>query len=915
MKSFLDEVAQEIISSKYSFEQIKIIVPSRRATLFLKNALATQIDQPQFAPEIISIESFVEELSGLEKIAHINLLYEFYEIYQKHTPEKEQDGFDAFLGWASIVLADFNEMDAHLVDAKVFFEYQASLHEMQEWAQEDSSTPLIKNHLNFWKRLPLLYERLNDQLYNQQKGMLGMLFREAVANLEHYTQGTEKQHFFVGFNALNKSESQIIQEFVSQEAGIVIWDIDRCFFEDGIHSAGKFIRKYYEEWSLLRGKEKPTFKDNFCQPKNINLVGVTKNIAQAKYAAQLAEGIQEKGSDEKTAVVLGNESLLIPALSSLSVAQKKWNVTMGYPLEETTAATFFDTFLKLHSNVSKGSFYFKNLQSFFTTAWCDALFESKKINIQGTLSELRKKNLSYVSPSFFLDKEDSVSLSAICFKPFTTVADMLDRLVQLSEHFILFLESQKGEEALLHLAYFQRFKQNFNQMILINQKHPFVKSISLLVLIFKELTKSEKIDFVGEPLMGIQFMGLLETRLLDFDNIIITNLNEGILPAGKKSVSFLPFDLKKKFGLPTFVENDAIYTYHFYRLLQRAKNVYLLYNTESDGLNAGEKSRFLHQLIFEKQPNHKLVEQQLTLDYQPPATPISTVVKNDEIMNKLNAIAVKGFSPSSLSLYLRDPLAFYYQRVLGISETQKMENSINNMDKGTLVHEVVENLYTPFIGKILTVEDFDLMFERLPSLMEEKYKSIYHGNKKRTGRNYIVFEVLQKSVIDLLSAEQKIVDQGDQLKVLYLEKKFEKEISIPGVSQPVKLIGVVDRIDELNGILRIIDYKTGRVNPNQLIIPDWDLLLSNRDYAYLFQILVYSYVHPEFISSYKTVEAGIISFRNLPSYFMKFSIKFKKSDPSESQGICAENLSNFEKILFEIILEIFDQKINFNHKN
>ncbi len=329
--------------------------------------------------------------------------------------------------------------------------------------------------------------------------------------------------------------------------------------------------------------------------------------------------------------------------------------------------------------------------------------------------------------------------------------------------------------------------------------------------------------------------------------------------------------------------------------------MYLLYNTESDGLNAGEKSRFLHQLIFEKQPNHKLVEQQLTLDYQPPATPISTVVKNDEIMNKLNAIAVKGFSPSSLSLYLRDPLAFYYQRVLGISETQKMENSINNMDKGTLVHEVVENLFTPFIGKTLTVEDFDSMFECLPSLMEEKYKSIYHGNKKRTGQSQI-FEVLQKSVIDLLNEEKKIVKQGDQLKVLYLEKKFEKEISIPGVSQPVKLIGVVDRIDELNGTLRIIDYKTGRVNPNQLITPEWDLLLTNRDYAYLFQILLYSYVHPEFISSYKTVEAGIISFRNLPSYFMKFSTKFNKSDPLVSQGICEVNLSKFEEILFEIIL-------------
>ena len=290
-------------------------------------------------------------------------------------------------------------------------------------------------------------------------------------------------------------------------------------------------------------------------------------------------------------------------------------------------------------------------------------------------------------------------------------------------------------------------------------------------------------------------------------------------------------------------------------------------------------------------------------------------MKSDEIMNKLNAIAAKGFSPSSLSLYLRDPLAFYYQRVLGISKAQKMENSINNMDKGTLVHEVVETLFTPFIGKTLKVEDFDSMFECLPSLMEEKYKSIYHGNKERTGRNYIIFEVLQKSVIDLLNEEKKIVKQGNQLKVLYLEKKFEKEITIPGISHPVKLIGAVDRIDELNGTLRIIDYKTGRVNPNQLITPEWDLLLTNRDYAYLFQILLYSYVHPEFISSYKTVEAGIISFRNLPSYFMKFSTKFNKSDPLVSQGICEVNLSKFEEILFDIIFEIFNQKINFIHKN
>ena len=388
-----------------------------------------------------------------------------------------------------------------------------------------------------------------------------------------------------------------------------------------------------------------------------------------------------------------------------------------------------------------------------------------------------------------------------------------------------------------------KFKSLFNQLEAMHQKHSFVEDLSLLMMIYRALMKVEKIHFLGEPLEGIQFMGLLETRLLDFDNLVITNLNEGILPAGKKNNSYLPFDLRKKFNLPTFLENDGIYTYHFYRLLQRAKRVYLLYNTQSDGLNSKEMSRFLYQLKYQKQTHHQIEEKQLIMDYQTPDIPERKIEKTENIRLKLKAIAEKGFSPSSLSLYLRNPVDFYYQRVLGIKEKTTMEFTINNMNKGNLVHEVIEQLYLPYKNQILSVLDFKEMKKRLLPLMEEHYKSIYHGSHKKTGRNHIIFQVLKKSILDFLEVEQKQVKEGNQIKILYLEHPFERSVSIPGIDFPIKLIGAIDRIDLYNETLRIIDYKTGKIELKHLNLPYWEVFDEQTEYAYLFQILLLSLIH------------------------------------------------------------------------
>jgi hypothetical protein len=909
MKTFLDEIAEEIINSKYPFESVKIVVPSRRASLFLKNALARQIQKPAFAPEIVSIENFVEELSGLKKAAPVDLIFEFYAAYQEVSDEKQRDSFDQFLGWASVILSDFNEMDAHLVDVKTFFDFQFSLQEMTQWAQNEVQSNLIQNHLEFWRLMPALYECFSQRLQQKQQATLGLIFREAVANLEFYLNQTNKFHYFVGFNALNESEAQIIQEFISRNKGKACWDIDQHFYKDKVHAAGKFIRKYHRDWKSLRAQ--PTsFQKNYTQPKNIELIGVSKNVAQAKYAAQLAAQLATDYPQEKTAVVLGNETLLTPALSAIDDTALTWNVTMGYPFKETPTADFFELFFQLHLNTKKGSFFYKNFKSLLSAPWCLSLLQSQDLNIENYLKEIEAKNLFRFSQNKLYTLDNIQAINHCFFAPVDSIASFLLRLIRICDFYIDFLEQTNETDAALHLAYFQKFKALFNQLEAMHQKHTFIENLPLLLLVFRTLVKGEKIDFLGEPLEGIQFMGLLETRLLDFDNLIITNLNEGILPSGKKNTSFLPFDLKKKFNLPTFLENDAIYTYHFYRLLQRAKRVYLLYNTQSDGLNSGEMSRFLYQLKFQQQTAHQIQEKQLVFNYKTPSSFDFYIQKTENIQKRLRAIAEKGFSPSSLSLYMRNPLEFYYQRVLKIREKTTMESTINPMDKGNLVHEVVEQLYLPYLNKTLTAADFKQMKGRLLPLMEERYQAIYHGTHQKTGRNHIIFEVLKKSILDFLAMEENSVREGNQIKILHLEHRFEESVQLPGFDFPVKLIGVVDRIDRYNDTLRIIDYKTGMIQPKQLKLTHWDVFDEQTDFAYLFQILLYSYVQKPLLSKHQKSAAGIISFRNLPQYFMSFS-----HGNNQDQALNPENLDRFEITLFKIIREIFDPKVNFKNKD
>ncbi|MEE3035537.1 MAG: PD-(D/E)XK nuclease family protein [Bacteroidota bacterium] len=911
MRTFLDEISKKIISSNNLFEDIKIIVPNRRAISFLKKSLSKNLSEPMFCPEIINIEDFMEEMSGLKKIQRIELLLEFYEIYQKHNSDDEIDDFNKFLRWANVVLDDFNEMDFHLLNVDEFFEYESSLIRIEEWAKGDLSNNLLKTHSSFFSSLKIYYEKIYESLIEKNQGSLGIIFREAVANLEIYLQNTSKFHFFIGFNALNKCESQIFQEFLSLKKGDIIWDIDKYLYEDESNTAGKFIRGYYNEWNYLRQKKEPFSERNFELKKNISLVGIPKNVGQAKYAAQISEKFYGKSKKEKTAIILGQESLLTPVLSGFSDNKTKWNVTMGYPIYQTPSSDFFDIFFKMHMNISSLGFYYKNIDEIFSTSWVQEIFEFNKIDIKLSLAELKKSNQSYIDPSFFLDQGKQSNLTAVFFDKFRDTGNFLGRLIKVADFFIFFLQSLDSEKVFLELNYFIRIKEIFSELSHTKKIKSLVNNIDSLYKIFKFLIGLEKINFVTEFSTGIQIMGILETRLLDFDNVIITNVNEGILPPGRKDPSFLSYEARKKFGLFTFLDKDAIYTYHFYRLLQRAKNIYLIYNIESGGLNSGEKSRFIYQLKFNNLDSRNLKEIYLGFNNQKQYPLINKIKKTQQVEKRLIEIASKGFSPSSLIEYLTDPMEFYYKRILGIRESEKIETTISHLDRGTLVHEVLEELYKPYLNQTLSIENFDLMEQNLNDLIEEKYSIIYGRTYKKTGRNYIIFEVLKKQIKDFLVKEKDLVKRGRVLKIIHLEKSLEKDISVAGIPFPIKLVGKVDRIDTLDEIVRIVDYKTGKILSSDLKAPAVENLFTDSKYISSFQVLTYCYLYSSFIDKNHLVQAGIISFQNLKENFMPLLLKSSQKNTSNNFIIDSSIISQFEKFLTKLFKDIFNKKMPF----
>lgn len=903
MQSFLEEVVADVYKKLGSFDHISFILPSKRAGSFLKNIIATNIPGARLAPRVYSIESFVEEVSGLNYATNTDLLFELYTSYSL-VEKGERDSFYQFSKWGQVLLQDFNEIDRFLLDQDRFFNYLSEIRSMEHWSLKPDQTSMISDYIRFWKNLGPIYYDFKKRLLVRGIAYQGLAYREASRKIRDFAKShTTTTHIFVGFNALNRAETNILRYLVEEEGAFVYWDADTYFLNDDMHEAGYFMRQWKKTFpGALTGVH-----SSFEGRKQIDIVAVPRHVSQLSYVNQkLREWKAATDSSPlKTAVVLGDEGLLNPLLHALPPELGAVNITMGFPLSKSSLAGLFASLFDLYMHQHPNGWFYKKVIAVLNHPYLEYRFTSGNRNMAlEIIGRIRDSNLLTLTPSRL--KALAPSLEIEIDKLFVSSRPeplaFLKMLSLLAEELRQHLTETGDSLALEQLFAFFKL---FNQLNSYVSESGLIKDIQTLHGIYLSLLANETVDFRGEPLQGLQVMGVLESRNLDFDRVVITSVNEGVLPAGKSQNSFIPYELKKEYGLPTHQEKDAVYAYHFYRLLQRAREIVLIYNTEADVLEGGERSRFISQILADPRlqayVSHRVAAP--TADISPRKQ--LQINKDPDLQERIKEYAASGFSPTSLGLYIRDPMSFYKSSILKIAERMEVEETVSARDFGSIIHQSLESLYTPLLGKLLNRDNLQEVKTKIPGTLLEYFRLYYPVDEINKGKNLIARNVLQSYLERFIEMEQT-ASEKHSIRLISLETKMKVRLALPQLPYPVFLKGTLDRVDEIDGQLRIIDYKSGKVEPSELQIRDWEELIRDEKATKALQLLCYAYMLET-----APVLAAVVSFKNLGKGVMHFAQKEAGSRSPGNMLIDNECLASFAEQLQHLLLEITNANIPF----
>lgn len=912
--TFLEEIAQHLIEKyQMNFEHTVVVLPNKRAQLFLQEAIKTHAEKYVIAPKIISIEEFIAHLAQIKKIDPLETLLEFYGVYMQITPKNNQQDFETFSGWAKMLLQDFNEIDTYLLEPSHVFSYLKNIDDINHWAVDSSQrTEMIDNYLNFWDVMPIYYKELYAHFISQNKGYQGIVYREAVKNLQAFITNDEKsvKYYFCGFNALNRAEEVIFQELLRVDKAHVFWNIDAYFLEDTEHDAGYFARKIKKSWSYYNSYPFEKITNVFSEKKNIEIIATPKAVGQARIVGELIEKLSHENHNlQNTALVLGDETLLQPVINSLPESADAINITMGFSSKTHPATVLFYKLLKMHSNASTrntGSvFYYKEILEILTHPLLTEVKKAQKI-----VDHIHINNTTFISWKHISKLlNDSDGLLQDILNPWgelhsdEIILRMLKIIDFIKDNFVK--NNDRVSVAFLYTIY-----KTLKKIQTYVSKYDYIQNINQLSAIYKQIMDLMEVSFEGEPLDGLQIMGILESRVLDFETVIITSVNEGKFPSGKFSNSFIPYDVKLELGLPTFKEKDAIFSYHFYHLIHRAKNIYIVYNSDQDGRDVAERSRYITQMLLQHPNNHTITEKSYFAKLPNESSDLKRIFKSENLLVRLKDIATnRGFSPSSIGNYLRNPMQFYFQRVLGIREVEEVEENIALNTLGTIVHNTLEDLYQPFMHQVLQEETILQMITNVPDRLDYHFKEVYSKTNDRLGKNLLAMEVARQNVLHFLNEELREIKKGVQIQILSLEEDLETVIIDERLPYPVKIAGKADRVESRNGIIRIIDYKTGNVQKKDVRIGNFEDLLDGITYEKVIQLLCYAIMSYDKYKEHP-MEVGLYSFKNKKEGFLMFDWDKKGS------LITPEVIDEFRKQLVNLLAEIlsaenyFEEKVN-----
>jgi ATP-dependent helicase/nuclease subunit B len=917
LTTFLAKTAQHLIQTyDNSLSDCCVVLPNKRAGLFLKQELSKLIDKPIWLPPIMGAEELIEKLSNTQVIDNLTQLFELYEVYQQVTPNPET--FEEFSKWGQILLHDFNEIDRYLIPTESFFTTMNNVRAIEVWNLGDGElTTIQQNYLAFWKQMGMLYHAFHEHLLKNNNAYQGKAFRIVAEQLrDNPTTFIEKeikwkQLIFVGFNALTLAEETIITKLKEHGKAEILWDADEYYLNNEIQESGLFLRAF---------KQKSIFtpfhwvSDKFkTEKKQINVIGIPQNIGQAKYLSTIFKQLKSQNQYKDTAVVLAEESILVPVLESIPAEISSINVTMGYPIKNAPLSNFFEIYFNMLLNANrfgKGkqlTYHYKDISKLLQLPISQIIFGEQCI--REVLQHIVKHNWVFINKEKLAYINDKLPFKLHEIFDINTTLDQSLAFIEAGKTYFTRNESS-AISSKMEMEYLFHFSKLFNQLKLLNASYPVMDGIKTFVTIYRQLLSNLSIELYGEPLQGLQVMGMLETRNIDFKNVVMLSINEGILPAGKTFNSFIPFDVKREreFNLPTHIEKDAVYAYHFYRLVQNAENIYILYNTETNEFGSGEKSRFVTQLENELalfpniDINHKIVTYP-TLTDKPI---VNKIVKSEKVISKLNEFFQTGVSPSALNAYMNCPLDFYNKYVLRINEVDEVEETVESSTFGTVIHDVLEELYKPFAENNLLVTSHDI--KKMKGEVEELTKAAFvrqqfSERELQSGKNLITLKMALNYVDNFLTQEIKLLENTKtELYIKLLEKQLGVDVSVNG--NKVFLKGKADRIDVCNNQLRIVDYKTGSVDEKDLKIESVAEVLEKPK---AFQVLFYAYLYAkEHQLVNEVLTSGIVSLKKPSNGFMPLLI-------NKNETITSSILAEFELLLLQLLTEIATPELVFEH--
>lgn len=828
MTPFLQQVARHYFLLG-KMDNLCFVFPNKRSLAFFKKYLGECVmeqRQAMLSPQLYTMNDLFYKLSDYHPVDQVDLLLELYESYRKLNPRSES--LDEFIFWGGVLLADFNDVDKYLVDPASLFVNVAQFKAIQDdfdYLTTDQKAAIERFVRHFdkegkykeefrriWDILLPLYKDFNDRLKDRSLAYEGQVYRalatrlkdESVVDVLDGKFADDTKFIFVGLNALNECEKVLLKRLRKASCAEFCWDYSSEWIKDKNNKSSFFLAQNVSGFPQSFDLDVDGLK-----PPKFNVLSVPSSVGQAKMLPSVFQSMGSQGIE--TAVVLPDENLLIPVLNSIPKHLSQLNVTMGYPMSGSSLWSLMHdiTALQTHMRLKDGKWYVYHKQFFavLSNSLIKSIISEEEI---GIVEEVKKQRRQYI----YADLLYATPLFRLLFKPVIENMNAADSaqiaaLAQYQKDIIAHIGPllKANEEMALELDFAKEYYQSIS---LLAQRNLSILPATYFRLLDKLIAR-RSVPFQGEPLSGLQIMGPLETRALDFRNLIILSANETIFPRKSANASFVPPELRKGFGLPTYEYQDAVWAYYFYRMIQRAETVWLIYDSRTEGLKGGEESRYIKQLEmhFNADVNRLIA--------CAPITPSVDAAEIEKTQEHVDIIRSLNLSASALKDYLSCPAKFYYSRVCGLKETEDVVESLDERMIGNVFHKVMQDLYTVPDGVI--TRDYLRSISTSGVVEKTVRQSVIDqlNTFEVSGKNLIYEDIICRYVHKVLSRDMELLASygKDSFNILGLEIK--KTMELDGF----KFVGYIDRFDSFTpGEIRVVDYKTGKVLDTDISIDD-----------------------------------------------------------------------------------------------